>query len=409
MLIADWRAHAQVTCKQQNTEIVCTAGTSDHTLQRGLVSDNNRVTRITLKGCRIAKVELESFEELPALEYLDLSLNKIKDLELGVLDEFKNLKSLNLSYNQLTTFPLGLFDQKPNLINLDLRGNQINELELGILDPMTKLKYLDLSDNALLGRSMNPYIFDQSPLIQELSFSGNDMSDSHDILLRNLNHLQILNLGNCFLTEIPKFAVAQNLKEMTHLMLFKNKITSLDDATIFAHLENLKILNLADNAIDNIVESIFIPLKKLSSVVLRGNRLTQIPEKLFQNMPKLLVVDLANNLIEFVPVNAFRGSKIKYLNLANNRFTYLTDNFCLELKNSGGMLKKFYFNQNPWQCACLRDIISEVKSFDIEYNSVKFNGSEPVCVTGDRFNCERQPDANTKYIDMYYDLFSGNR
>lgn len=408
MMAGSWLVGAVPTCKQQKTDIICTAGDSDYNLTRGLVSDNNRVTGITLRACRIINVDYESFEELPMLEYLDLSLNSIKTLQLGVLDTFQNLKLLNLSYNQLTGFPLGLFDQKPNLLVLDIRGNKIGELELGILDLMKKLEHLDVSYNALLGRSMNAFIFDQTPHIRVLDFSRNDMSGAPDNLLHNLGSLKFLNLDRCFLTEVPKFAISENLKLMNHLMLSTNKIKTIDDVTTFVHLVNLEIINLTGNIIESIAENIFLPLKKLKTVILRGNRLTQIPDRLFQHFPKLIIIDLSHNLIEFVPVNAFRGSPVKYLNLASNRFTYLTDNFCLELKNSGGKLNKFFFNQNPWQCACLRDIISEVKSYGIQYNSVKFDGKKPVCVTGNQFNCQRQPDANSNFAEMYYNLISGN-
>lgn len=400
---------ARPTCKvvgEHQKDIVCTPGISDFFLQRGLVSDNDRTTGITLRGCRIIDVDYESFENLPALEYLDLSVNKIQTLKLGVLDEFKQLKFLNLSYNQLTGFPLGLFDQKPNIEVLDLKANRITDLELGIFDPMSKLRHLDLSSNALLGKDMNPYIFDQTTRIQFMDFSRNDMSGSKNILLDAFEALEFLNLDRCFLTEVPKFATSPNLKTVKHLMLSTNKITKLDDGTIFVHLDDLEILNLIDNAIDNIVHNVFMPLKKLKMVFLRGNKLTQIPDTLFQHLPKLGNIDLSHNAIEFVPVNAFRGSPVKNLNLADNRFTYLTDNFCLELRNSGGAMTKFYFNQNPWQCACLKDIIEEVKKFGIQYNGVGYDGKKPVCVTENDFTCKRQPDANANHIDLYFNLIS---
>ncbi|XP_063834541.1 carboxypeptidase N subunit 2-like [Ostrinia nubilalis] len=385
-------------------DIVCTPGTSDYLLERGLVSDNNRTTRITLRACRITDVDFGSFSGLPALEYLDLSQNKIVYLKLGVLDEFTQLKFFNLSHNQLTGFPLGIFDQKPNMEVLDLKGNKITELELGIFDLMKKLRHVDVSSNALLGKEINSYIFDQSTKIKIMDFSRNDMSDSKSILLDAFEMLEFLNLDRCLLTEVPVFATKPNLKTMKHLILSTNKITRLDDRALFINLENLEILNLVDNAIEHIADKVFMSLKKLKSVLLRGNKLTQIPGSLFQHLPKLISVDLSHNLIEFVPVNAFRGSPVKNLNLSVNRFTYLTDNFCLELRNSGGGMTKFYFNQNPWQCACLRDILDEVKKFGIKYNGVGYDGRTPVCVISNDFNCRRQPDANANFVDLYYEL-----
>ncbi|CAG9794746.1 unnamed protein product [Diatraea saccharalis] len=401
---------AQPSCTftgNNQRDIICVSGKSDYVLVRGLVSDNNKTTGVTLRNCKIIDVEFEAFERMPVLEYLDLSQNQIKYLKLGVLDGFNRLKFLNLSYNELEGFPLGLFDQKPNLEVLDLKGNSIVNLELGVFDPMKKLKHVDLSSNALLGRDMNPYIFDQSTHIKFMDFSRNDMTDSKDILLDAFEELDFLNLDRCQLNEVPKFATKSNLKTIKHLMLSTNNIRAINDSKIFMNLENLEILNLSYNIIESIAADVFTPLKKLKMIKLMNNRLTQIPDTLFRNIPNLNNVDLSHNLIEFVPVNAFRSSPIKHLNLSDNRFSYLSDNFCLELKNSGGVLAKFYFNQNPWQCACLRDILNEVKNFGIVYNNVKYTGDEPVCVTNPNgFNCMRQMQENKYYVDLYYNIYN---
>ncbi|CAH2985002.1 unnamed protein product [Chilo suppressalis] len=403
---------AQPSCnftEDTKRDLICTAGSSDYVLVRGLVSSNNRTTRITLRDCNIIDVDFEAFHQMPALEYLDLSQNKIKNLKLGVLDEFMRLKFLNLSHNELEGFPLGLFDEKPNLEVLDLKANNINELELGIFDTLKKLRHVDLSSNALLGIDMNPYIFDQSTRIQVLDFSRNDMSGSKDILLDAFEELHFLNLDRCELNKVPKFVTGPNLKTMKHLILSSNKIRSIDDTKIFKNLENLEILNLSFNSIESVTDNIFSPLKKLKMINMNNNKLKQIPDTLFRSLPRLGNIDMSHNLIEFVPVNAFRNSPIKNLNLADNRFSFLTDNFCLELKNSGTGLVKFYFNQNPWQCACLRDALNEVKSFGIVYNNVKYTGDVPVCVTNDNsFNCIRQMNENSNFVDLYYNLLQIN-
>ncbi|CAH0597691.1 unnamed protein product [Chrysodeixis includens] len=397
---------AKPRCVTYGSEVVCNAGTTDYKLERGLVSDDTRTSSIILKSCRITDVEYESFNSLTALKHLDLSQNKIQKLKLGVIDEPKQLTHLNLSHNQITAFPLGLFDQVTRLTHLDLKGNKISNLELGIFDPLHGLKVLDLSSNNLLGRDLNPYVFDQSTHITWLDYSRNDMSDAPQNLLHALDSLEFLNLDRCFLTEVPAFAIKSNLRTMKHLILSTNQIKSLDNAAIFVNLDNLEILDLSYNLLENINGDILAPLKKLQKIVLRSNKIKTIPDNLFRNIPKLITIDLFGNLMEDVPVNAFRGSPLKNLNLANNKITYLQDNFCLELMNSGGKLKKFLFDPNPWQCACLMDLLKEVKKFGIEYNSAKYNGKEPVCVTWNEFRCNRQQIVNEDYIDAYHEAKS---
>ncbi|XP_063389461.1 chaoptin-like [Cydia fagiglandana] len=387
ILLTTMAVKADLTCTHPGTDVVCSTDNSDYILKRGLVSENSKTTGITLRNCRITDIEMESFHQLPALEYLDLSVNKISRLELGVLDGFKKTVFLNLS-------------QKPNLEILDLKGNRLENLELGIFDPLHKLRHLDLSSNKIKGRSLNPYIFDQSPQIKFMDFSRNDMSGTPGNMLAAFEAIDFLNLDRCSLTEVPNFATRSNLRTMKHLILSTNEITKIENPRIFTHLENLEKLNLIANYITEVHEDVFKPLKKAQLIFLGHNKMKNIPETLFQNMRHLNNIDLANNVIEYIPVTAFRGTKLKRLNLSNNRFTYLQDNFNLELRNSGVKLSHLFFQDNPWQCACLNDILVEVKKYGISYNSDKYDGRRPVCVT-DEFTCKRQPNFNEFYSELY--------
>ncbi|XP_068625486.1 leucine-rich repeat-containing protein 15-like [Battus philenor] len=395
-------------CKSNNglKDIGCTAGDSDYILKRGLISDNNVTTGITLKACRISEIELESFKGLPSLEYLDLSENKIKILKLGVLDGIKQVAYLNLSYNLLTEFPLGLFDQKPNLKLLDLRGNTLIFLKLGIFDALTKLEHLDLSSNSLVGREINPYIFDRSKQIKFIDFSRNDMSESPDNLLHAFRALDFLNLDRCFLKEVPRFATIPNLKNLKHLMISTNLISKIENAATFVNLDNLEILNLAENCLEYINGKSLKPLRNLKMIVLRDNKLKYIPDDLFINLPVLGNIDLSHNAITTIPVNIFIGTALRNLNLSDNKITYLSYNFCLELKNSGTKLSKFFFNQNPWQCACLRDILREVKNMNVLYNGVKYDGEHAVCVTEKEFICHRHENYNEIFVKLYDNMIA---
>ncbi|XP_069361463.1 phospholipase A2 inhibitor beta-like [Maniola hyperantus] len=398
----------EIMNQQTQYHVTCTPNdNSDYKLQRGLVSDNNDTIKLTLRACRISEVELEAFENLFALEYLDISQNKISELKLGVLDGMVEVNHLNLSQNLLTGFPLGLFDQKPNLNTLDLSGNKIENLELGIFDPLMKLKWLDLSGNSLKGKDINPYIFDQTTKINYISFARNNMNRAPENLLNALEDLRTLNLDRCLITEIPAFAIGRNLRTLRELIISTNQITKLDDATAFINLDNLNTLNLAYNVIESIDSNTFKPCKKLRVIVLRGNKLTDIPDTLFKDMKSIGNIDLSHNEITSIPVNAFRGTSLKNLNLASNRITYLADNFCLELKNSGAILTKFYFNQNPWQCACLRNILDEVKKYKISYNGIMYDGKHPICVTTSEHFCKRHDTFNSVYKELYDRLVLG--
>ncbi|XP_038219506.1 slit homolog 3 protein-like [Zerene cesonia] len=382
-------------------KLVCSPGNySELILTRGIVSDNNKTTSIILSACRISDVDFEAFNRLPALRHLDLSKNTITTLKLGVLDGFRALTHLNLSYNYLKTFPLGLFDQKPNLINLDVSSNRIDTLVLGVFDPLRKLEHLDLSSNSLVGDNVDPYLFDRSRKIKYLSFSRNNMNNANADLLHAVSELQTLKLEECELEEIPEFIIVRSFKVLKNLHLSGNLLKEVKNSH-FSNMSTLLTLDLSGNHIENVEENSFKSLNNLRSIDLRNNLLKVIPETLFQNIPALSNIDMSHNLIEYVPVNAFRGTKVRNLNLSNNQFTYLQDNFCLELRNSGAILTKFYFNDNPWQCSCLRDIINEVKKYEIIYNTAKYDGKHPVCVVSDKNNCQRHFEYSKEFLNLH--------
>ncbi|XP_045539977.1 leucine-rich repeat-containing protein 15 [Papilio machaon] len=384
--------NAQPSCKfygSSKTIASCKPGDSDYVLVRGLVSDNNRTTKIILRGCRITDVDYESFENLPALKYLDLSQNAIRFLKLGTLDEALEVTHLNLSYNMLSQFPLGLFDQKTKLLTLDLTGNKLVSFELGIFDTVPKLKYLYLSTNSFVGKDLNPYLFDQNPNLSILDFSRNDMSASPDNLLHALYNLETLNLDRTFLTAVPKFATAANLKSLKNLILSTNQIKRIDSPTVFINLDNLKVLDLSQNNLEFIHENTFKPLRNLVGIILRSNKLTHLPENLFQNVPKLINIELSHNQLKTVSINNFKGTSLKNLNLSDNKIIFLPENFCSELQNIDIILAKLYFLPNPWECACMNELINEVKTMNILYDGGDFDGAHQVCVVKDKFVCDR--------------------
>ncbi|KAI8429259.1 hypothetical protein MSG28_007770 [Choristoneura fumiferana] len=359
--------------------IICEAESPNYVLRRGLVSDNNQTAGIVLRNCGITRIEKDAFNALPSLEELDLSQNNIK--------EFSRV-----------------FRQSPNLKKLNLSGSFIEQIKLNAFDRLTKLNSLDLSNNLIMGKNLDSHTFDHCRSIEYLDLGGNVMTGTSDHLLHALETIKTLILRRCSLQAVPGFATRSNLNTMTQLALSFNQITRLHDPKTFAELVKLEYLELGGNLIDFVHEDIFKPMKSIRAISLHHNKISRLPENLFTDLNKLININLSNNLIEYVPVNAFRRTSVKNLNLAGNRFTYLQDNFCLELRNSGARLQKFFFNQNPWQCACLNEVLKEVKNIGIEYNSIKFKGKEPVCVTSKEFQCKRQMNINDEYLEMYNNL-----
>lgn len=382
-------------------EVICiNYNNSENILRKSFIPD--RETKgITLRNCNINNVENDAFKNNFDLQYIDLSINKITELKFSVLEDNTHVKYLNLSHNKLTTLEHGVFQSNDNLEVLDLKDNKLDSLPVGIFDFLYNLTYLDLSRNLLVGEVMNSEIFNDLTKTKFLDLSRNDLSGTPETIFSSFSVLDTLYLHKCLLDEVPNFVTRSNLKTITNLDLSTNHIAKLVHKGIFENLYNLEILNLGANVIDEIDEIVFLPLRNLKTLILRKNRLEILANNLFQSLKSLAFLDLSYNDIEFIPVDAFQGTSLKNLNLEYNRFTFLESSFSSKLRHFGVILDVFYFNDNPWQCACLNEIILEAKQYNIRYKSVKYNGFHPVCVTTREFVCKREENDNSYFINKY--------
>ncbi|KAL0811432.1 hypothetical protein ABMA28_009834 [Loxostege sticticalis] len=372
------------------SNLVCVSDDdADFVLKKGVLSDTSDTKSITLKSCGITRVKCEAFHGLPAVKSLVLSENRIHKLDPCMLNGLDQLTHLDISFNRIEEIPTGFFDAVDDIEELYLQGNKLRTIKTGVFDKLIKLTHLNLAYNELRGVELKSHIFDNTKQLKYLNLTKNYFLEAPDNLLASLPSLLVLNLDKCVLTEVPSFAMRDNLKTLKNLSLTTNFISNLDNPTTFVNMDDLEVLDLNGNSIESVHENVFAPLKKVKTIYLRRNRLIKIPDKLFQNLPKLVNVDLAFNAIEKIQVTPFKNSPMKNLNLSGNRLTYLPENFCQQLINEGGRLKKFLFSHNPWQCGCLRDIIEEAKSLGLVYNRDKYSGNDAVCVSGTQFGCVR--------------------
>ncbi|KPI98555.1 Carboxypeptidase N subunit 2 [Papilio xuthus] len=379
---------------------MCNAtGSSDNILRRGLVSDKRKTFHIILMQCKIIKIEQEAFYRLPALAILDLGENKIESLPIGVFDRLPSLSRLNLSYNLLTELPDNIFNHNTELSVIDLEGNKLHTLKPGLFDSLWRLSQLDLSHNMFTGKEIVPGIFERKRDISILSLSGNDMAEAN--FLSIMNNLNYLYMDGCSLKVVPNLATAENMKQLRHLSLASNEIKSIDDAMTFSKLKDVMKINLSKNQLEFIHKDVFKNLRYLEEIDLRYNKLTTLPVDMFQNIPKLYELKLSYNLLTDIPLNAFAGTELKRLSFDNNNITHLHENFLLKIEDAGLMLKIMHFGNNPWQCACLRELLREVKEMDVIYDTNTYDGKHPVCVTTKNFYCRRDAAAHDQFIRMY--------
>merc|ERR1719410_2884054 len=287
-------------------------------LQPG-VFENAYLTKVNMSGNLLTDIDTQSFYDLEILEVVDLSDNQISTISNGAFDRIPHLKTLHLQKNKLTSYKGDIYS--------------------GISND-TELEYLDLSDNEMA--YLYPESFQFHPKLKWVSFAMNRFSFFPTQFIKNLQHLEYLNLE-------------------------KNQIKSLDDND-FANMSNLRRLKLANNEIESISETAFQNSSQLQFIDISQNKISELKSDLFNGILRLQL-DASHNNISAIPDRLFEKRKVfrlESLDLSHNQFTEIPVNvlqnqyFSLEtLKVSHNRIKVIPSDAN---------ILVNVKQMDLSFN-----------------------------------------
>lgn len=132
------------------------------------------MTRMDFQNNALEKIPKDFFECLTALEYLNLSKNKITALPDGI-GKLQDLAELDLSYNQFTSLPPDIEELNESLTSLDISHNPLDGIPAGVF------KCVKLED----------FHAENIGVISDFS------------AIKNLKVLQTLNLGYNSMEKIP--------------------------------------------------------------------------------------------------------------------------------------------------------------------------------------------------------------
>eukprot|EP00058_Branchiostoma_floridae_P016771 XP_002602259.1 hypothetical protein BRAFLDRAFT_76947 [Branchiostoma floridae] len=216
------------------------------------------LTRLELKG---------TFANLPQLQELDLSYNKIQMIRECEFVSLPQLQRLYLHSNQITMIQKGSFANLPQLQELSLSSNQITMIQAGTFANLPQLQELDLS-------------FNKIQMIRECEFVS-------------LPQLQLLYLDSNQITMIQAGTFA-SLPQLQLLYLDSNQITIIQAGT-FANLPQLQDLSLSSNQITMIQACAFVNLPKLKHLDLHSNMMSAIAPLAFDSLPSSLTIKVIRN------------------------------------------------------------------------------------------------------------------
>ncbi|XP_049697500.1 leucine-rich repeat and immunoglobulin-like domain-containing nogo receptor-interacting protein 3 [Helicoverpa armigera] len=303
------------------------------------------LTRVSWTSSKLNKLEIDVFDGLNDLEYIDLSRNEITRTEHGLFARLTRLKSLNLSRNFIDDIPRFTFADLENLEVLDVSHNRLHVIPFQVFGPMIRLQYLDISHNQIA--TFLDYYFNPNRQLKALFLNNNSLVKITSNALVNLKELETLDISSNKLDYIPK--------------------------SLFDNFEQLRELNLSSNQFQNISQDAYKNLKNLRWLSMGGNRLRTLPPMLFQHNENLKTIYLDHTELAVIQNTNFKGlSTLQQLYIRNNEFlreieTFvfqdtpsiteldLSSNALLSLPKSLTMLNNLQslkLANNPWACDC---------------------------------------------------------
>lgn len=174
-------------------------------------------------ACPDPQIEPEAFQNLPALEELDLAYNTINELDFAMLDQVGTLSSLRLNMSHNHMFHLEMKLAGPgreqlfhsNVKMLDLSHNNISTVARYFFQPVeTSLTHLYMSWNNL--RNATRDVFGNMPHLHWLDLSVNELLEIDFDTFRNTRFLQVSQRTVAFKSPVLTLVFNPNTVKVTH-------------------------------------------------------------------------------------------------------------------------------------------------------------------------------------------------
>lgn len=269
-----------------------------------------RLRQLILSRNNLETISEMAFHNSSQLQYLDLSMNKLERLGERTFEGLARIEFMSLDHNQLSELPETLFERSrlqmlENIIlshnkfetaplkslqrqyffvsYVDLSHNQIQEIPSGD-SIMVNIKKLDLSYNPINAESVKN-ILSEPKTVRELNLAGTGIKE---ILSLETPFLQSLNLSDNLLTSIDD-TIFERATLLENLNLSSNKLKNLKVLSkIWPKLPSLQVLDVSNNSFEVIAQGDFDSLEMLRELSIQTlEKCSRIEKNAFKNLPNL--------------------------------------------------------------------------------------------------------------------------
>lgn len=331
----------------------CEIQTIDDDAYQGL----NYLSTLILTGNPIQSLALGAFSGLPSLQKLvavETNLASLEDFPIGHL---KTLKELNVAHNHIHSFKLPeYFSNLPNLEHLDLSKNKIENIYHEHLQVLHQVPLLNLS----LDLSLNPLNFIEPGAFNKIRLNGLTLRsnfNSSDVMKTCIQGLAGSKINQLVLGEFKNERNLESfdksvLEELCNLTLEQFRIAHFgefpdDVSDLFNCLANASVISLLSlnlrglEALPNdfrwqhlevvnckLQQFPALKFNSLKKFVFKDNKHMHTFTEI--NLPNLQFLDLSGNHLSFKGCcshNEFGTTKLKHLDLSFNEIITMKSNF----------------------------------------------------------------------------------
>lgn len=256
------------------------------------------------------------FEQLRDDAFPDTAVGDFEDEQNF---QFRGLEILDLHGNMLQRLPLG-FRRLERLHTLNLSSNKLDMSSLDIICQLSTLKELFLSNNNLTGHLDTA--INQLHDLQVLDLKDNSLTDLPS--LHTLSNLKILNVASNKLASLPLADLAS--LPLIELNVHHNLLSGTLCLPSSMSMPTLQTLDLSSNTLTTLTlspptlpptEPFLAPLPSLITLSLSTNRLHTLPP-LPSLSPNLTTLHVSENALSALPLGFTELTKLKTANLRDN-------------------------------------------------------------------------------------------
>ena len=231
----------------------------NHNRIRRLASDQllpnslqNTLKTLFLANNQLAHIDAFTFQNLNALQHLDLSSNNLIFLndcafcsQTSLTTSHSKLLFLNLASNRLSAIPFALLASSlPNLQALNLASNLISSANEDENYKPICLEYLNLEGNQL--SALTNQSFARFSCLRILSLASNEIQSIDDNTFKNVE-INELNLRNCKLAKLTSGVFNGKANQLTQLDLSENRLDYQQENDTLIGLDKLTSFKFNNN------------------------------------------------------------------------------------------------------------------------------------------------------------------